>query len=367
MKSNKSPGSDGFTSEFFKMFWKLLGTFVVRSINYGYLTNNLSITQRHGIITCLPKGDKPKQFLKNWRPISLLNTVYKIASGIIATRIKKHLDKIIHSDQTGFIKGRNISENIRTIYDIMQYTEEENIPGLLLLIDFEKAFDSISWSFIQKSLQFFKFGNSIQKWVKLFYTNITAAVNQGGHISETFFLHRGCRQGDPLSPYLFLICAEILAILIRNNKNIKGIEVLDKEYKITMLADDTSLILDGSAQSLQLSLKTLKYFAKISGLHINYSKTQVIWIGSMKHSNHILDVGVDLEWGKSAFRLLGIDFDVDLQKIGDLNFKQKFEKIKKNYDKLESQKSHPTRAFNGVENPSSTTIKPHFCFTSKSF
>ena len=128
MKSNKSPGSDGFTSEFFKVFWKYLGIFVVRSINYGYFVNSLSITQRHGIITCLPKGDKPKHFLKNWRPISLLNTVYKIASGSIANRVKTYLDKIINPDQTGFIKGRNLAENIRTIYDIMQYTEDENIP-----------------------------------------------------------------------------------------------------------------------------------------------------------------------------------------------------------------------------------------------
>ena len=86
--------------------------------------------------------------MKNWRPISLLNTVYKIASGSIANRVKTYLDKIINPDQTGFIKGRNLAENIRTIYDIMQYTEDENIPGFLLLIDFEKAFDSVSWSFI---------------------------------------------------------------------------------------------------------------------------------------------------------------------------------------------------------------------------
>ena len=231
MKSNKSPGSVGFTSEFLKVFWKYLGIFVVRSINYGYFVNSLSITQRHGIITCLPKGDKPKHFLKNWRPISLLNTVYKIASGSIANRVKTYLDKIINPDQTGFIKGRNLAENIRTIYDIMQYTEDENIPGLLLLIDFEKAFDSVSWSFIQKSLQFFNFGTSIQKWVRLFYTNCTSAVNQCGHMSESFTLYRGCRQGDPLSPYLFLICAEILAILIRRNSDIKGINLVDKKKK----------------------------------------------------------------------------------------------------------------------------------------
>ena len=92
----------------------------------------------------MPKGDKPRHFLKNWRPISLLNTVYKVASESIAARLKSVLDKLIHPDQTGFIAGRYFGENSRLIYDIMGYTEEEKIPGFLLLIDFEKAFDSLS-------------------------------------------------------------------------------------------------------------------------------------------------------------------------------------------------------------------------------
>ena len=92
----------------------------------------------------MPKGNKPRHFLKNWRPISLLNTVYKIGSAAIANRFKSVLDKLINFDQTGFISGRYIGENIRLIYDILQYTDEHEIPGLLLLIDFKKAFDSIS-------------------------------------------------------------------------------------------------------------------------------------------------------------------------------------------------------------------------------
>ena len=80
MKNMRSPGSDGFTTEFFKVFWKDLGHFVVRSINYAYDVGELSVTQKQGIITCLPKEDKPRHYLKNWRPISLLNIVYKIAS-----------------------------------------------------------------------------------------------------------------------------------------------------------------------------------------------------------------------------------------------------------------------------------------------
>jgi len=126
------------------MFWKKIGAFVVRSLNEAFNCGNLSITQTQGIITCIPKGDKSRLFIQNWRPITLLNTVYKIASGVIANRFKLFMDKLIHNDQTGFIKGRYIGENTRLIYDILHYTEENEIPGLLLLIDFEKAFDSLS-------------------------------------------------------------------------------------------------------------------------------------------------------------------------------------------------------------------------------
>ena len=139
MKNNKSPGTSGFTVDFYNVFWKQLGNFVLRSINYGFLQVELSITQKNGLIVCIPKENKSRNVLKNWRPITLLNTIYKIASGSIASRIKTVLDKLISTDQTGFIKGRYIGENTRLVYDLLQFTEENNIPGLLLLIDFEKA------------------------------------------------------------------------------------------------------------------------------------------------------------------------------------------------------------------------------------
>ena len=141
MKNNKSPGSDGYTAEFFKMFWSDIGDFIIRSINNGYKQTILSITQRQGIITCLPKGNKPKQFLKNWRPITLLNITYKIASGCIAQRLRSVLGSIISEEQTGFLSDRFLGENIRTVYDIMNFTEHHNIPGMIFLIDFEKAFN----------------------------------------------------------------------------------------------------------------------------------------------------------------------------------------------------------------------------------
>ena len=178
MKSDKSPGISRLTAEFFKVFWKRLGHFVLRSINAGFNNKELSltVTQHQGIITCIPKENKPKNFLKNWRPLTLLDVVYKIASGAIANRLKQVLDIIICKDQTRFIKGRYIGENTHLIYDLMNYTEQNNIPGLLLLTDFEKAFDSLSWSFIQKVLKFLNFGPSICRRIETFYSNITSSV-----------------------------------------------------------------------------------------------------------------------------------------------------------------------------------------------
>ena len=239
MKNNRSPGSDGFSADFFKVFWGKLGHFVIRAINFGYMNGELSITQKEGIVICIPKENKSRTDLKNYRPITLLNCVYKIASSVIANRIKQVLPKLINEDQTGFIAGRYMGENSRQIYDIMQYAEENNIPGLLLLIDFEKAFDSLSWKFIHEVLTLFNFGNSLITWISVLYKNAQLCVNIGGNLSTFFSIQRGCRQGDPISPYIFILCAEILALKIRNNIRIKGIKIKKTEFKFSQYADDS--------------------------------------------------------------------------------------------------------------------------------
>ena len=205
MKNNKSPGQDGFTVEFFKFFFNDIGHFLVRSINEGFSKQCLSVTQRQGVIICLPKEGKPKQFVKNWRPISLLNVSYKIASSAIAARIKQVLHLIINEDQKGFLKGRYIGDNIRKIYDLLVHTEKEHIPGLLLTIDFAKAFDSVSWSFLHKALKFFNFGPDLRQWICTLYKNASSCVSLNGQYSNRFEIERGVRQVDPVSPYLFLI------------------------------------------------------------------------------------------------------------------------------------------------------------------
>ena len=171
-------------------------------------------------------------------------------------------------------------------------------------------------------------GNLFKNGLKRFITTLNLQSIREGIYLSFFRIERGCRQGDPLSPYLFILCAEIMAIKIRENPKIKGIKVLHSEHEISQFADDTSVILDGSEESLNETLLELEWFKKISGLKINFSKTQVIWIGSKKYSSDRLCENWNLSWGKTTFTVLGINFDVDISKITKINYEKYLKKMK---------------------------------------
>ena len=145
--------------QIFISYWNNVADCLVNSINYTYQVRQFSVSQRRGIIKVIPKKDPDPCLAKNWRPITLLNTNYKIAAKAIANRLKIVIPKIVNNDQTGFIKGRFIGENIRLIEGIINYTATQNIPGQLLFLDFEKAFDTVERSFIWKTLESFNFGS----------------------------------------------------------------------------------------------------------------------------------------------------------------------------------------------------------------
>ena len=172
----KCPGSDGLSVEFYLHFWSLLGEEMTQSFNYAFQRGQMNITQKQGIIKVIPKKKKDKSYLENWRPLTLLNVDYKIATKTMAHRIATVLPKLINEDQTDYVKGRYIGQNIRLIQDIMKVTESENIPGTALFIDFKKAFDTLDWNFVFKTLEAFNFSPEIQQWLKPF-TQIVPVVS----------------------------------------------------------------------------------------------------------------------------------------------------------------------------------------------
>ena len=309
-----------FLLTFIKKNWRDFKHLVLRAINVGFKKGCMSTTMKQCIINCLPKPGKPRNFLKNWRPISLLNVTYKLASAALAARLKKVLPKIISNTQTGFLQDRFIGETTRLVYDLMCYTEQKKINGIIMLIDFEKAFDSISWNFLIEVLTFFNFSEDTISKILTLNNNILASVQQCGFLSEFFEIQRGCRQGDPIAPYEFILVAQILYLMITFNKNIKGITIDGIEYKLSQFADDTTTILDGTQASLQAALNTLEVFGTYSGLKINKDKTKIIWIGNKKHSKIKLNTTPELHWGSTDFVLLGISFSVDLASMIELNY-----------------------------------------------
>lgn len=303
-KNNKSPGSDGLTAEFYKFFWIDIRKFIMESFEYSFETGSLSVDQRSGILTLIPKKDKDRTFLANWRPLSILNFDYKLLAKIIAHRMKTYLPKLIDPDQTGYVNNRYIGENLRLIADIILYTNLKNHPGLLLLVDFEKAFDTIEWNYIQKALTSFNFGEKFKRWISILYTDISSFVVNNGYKSDPFKIHRGVRQGCPLSPFLFILASELLAIAIRENEKINGIKIGEVEIKISQLADDTTCFFEDEL-SAKFALNIFKKFEKCSGLKVNLTKTEAVWIGRNKYDN---DGSLPIKWTRQ-FKTLGLSFN----------------------------------------------------------
>jgi hypothetical protein len=323
LPNNKSPGSDGLQINFYKAFWPKIKNLVCESILAAVSEKKMSIEQRRGILTLIPKKDKDIRELKNWRPISLLNSDYKIFAKAIATRLQKVLPYIINTDQSGCIKGRSAHNNILSTIDIIKHVNTNKLPGFLAFIDYEKAFDSINWSFTFKCLDKFNFRKYFIECIRTMYNDITIAVSNSGFLTEFFAPSRGIRQGCPVSANIFVIVAEFLANAIRKSKKIRGIFIGNKQYKITQYADDTCLYLS-DIESLKAVFTILAEFTKSSGLKVNRDKSEALGIGASSNFRH-KDIGI--KWPETSIKRLEIYINNDYEKIVLDNYKERLDKV----------------------------------------
>ena len=182
--------------------------------------------------------------IEDYRPITLLNVDFKICTKALAMRLKNILPNIIHPDQTAFIKDRYIGETVRTVIEVLFYSKLKNIKGSVVSVDFKKAFDSLNHPFLFEVLKIFNFGERFSNYIHVLYNDIESCVMNNRVSTGYFKIERGVRQGDPLSPYLFVLAIETLAIHVRNNPKITGIKLnVNEELKLAMYADDVTFYL----------------------------------------------------------------------------------------------------------------------------
>ena len=325
LNNGSSPGPDGLTAEFYKRFWPIVGKTVVDSFNESFKDGHLSFTQSSALLTLLHKGKElPKNKLNNWRPISLTNTDYKILAKCLANRVSKVIDNIVAEDQVGYIKGRNVSTSLRTIDDIINFYNLKKRPGIILALDFQKAFDSISKQFMIGAFKKFGFGTDMLQWIKVVFADTKSNIIYNGWTSESFNVTNGIRQGCPFSPLAFIIGVELLAIRLRESKEIQGLNIdVQNIIKTLLYADDITVFLK-DVNDVKATIAVLKEFSQISALYLNLSKSEAMGIGISKGIRH--DLGV--KW-VNEIKVLGIYFKNDKSASeNDKNWTERVAKIK---------------------------------------
>lgn len=170
---------------------------------------------KQGVITLLPKPGKDKRYIDNLRPIALLNVDYKLFTMVFANRLKTDIKQIVSETQSGFIRNRSIHNNIRLVLDLIDYNYLIEDKGFILFLDFYKAFDSVEYSFIMKSLEYFGFGVKFIKVINMMYKDINSSVSLPLGTTRRFEVKRGIRQGCSCSPLLFILVAELLAVFLK--------------------------------------------------------------------------------------------------------------------------------------------------------
>ena len=323
MCRNKSPGPDGLSVEFYCKFWDLIGPILLDVFNTCYADSNLCDSMKTSNTRLVfKKGDRKN--LKNWRPISLLNVDYKICSKALSLRLSLVLESIVTPDQTCSVPGRSISSNLVMLRDMLDYIDRTNEPGILVSLDQEKAFDRVDRTFLMNLLQHFGFGLSFCKWISTLYHEANMQIMVNGWLSRKIDLQRGVRQGDSLSPMLYILCVEVLAAKIRNTPEIEGFLLpgaRGKCFTVGQYADDTTSFLR-NLRSLRAMLDAVSLYERGSGAKLNRSKSEAMWVGAFRSRD---DQPLGLTW-VNKMKILGVFFGVDVQRD---NWEPKLSKLDK--------------------------------------
>jgi len=306
---NKAPGLDGLPTDFLKFFWRHLGPILLELFNECFILGCLPSSSRKSVLSLLfKKGDR--SLLSNWRPLSLICSDAKLLCKVLALRLKRVIPTLVHTNQAGFIRGRLIHDHILSAQLAITFAKANGISGALLLLDQEKAFDRVNWRYRDAVLQRFGFGPNFLRWISVIHTNISSSVQINGFLSPSFIIHRGTRQGDPLSPSLFALLEEPFACALRSSETFSGLVLGSCTLKLLQYADDKLFGLSCPNDYLQLK-SLLNLYSAASGAKINDNKSELIALNFGITKFDWSSVPAKIVYENETTRYLGIQIGVN--------------------------------------------------------
>ena len=292
MNGDKAPRPNGFTLAFWKNCWEFVKENILEMFKEFYEQNVFLKSLNNTFFVLLPKKGETED-LRDFRPISLLRGLYKLLAKVLANRLKKVIGKVVSPDQNVFVKGRQILDVSLIANEVIDVWQKMSEKGLIYKLDIEKAYDSINWLFLMKVMQKMGFGPKWLSWMWwcISTTKYSIMVNEvpAGFFSSS----KGLRQGDPLSPYLFVMGMEVLSVLIRRVMEggfISGCNIKRGRGRVVhithlLFVDDTTIFCEAKNEHLSNLSWILFWFEAASRLRINLAKSEIILVGEVEEVN----------------------------------------------------------------------------------
>jgi len=306
---DKAPGPDGFTGKFYKVCWQIIKLDIMAAISAVWSRKFANFELLNSaFVTLLPKKEDASS-VKDFRPISLVHSFAKLVTKILANRLAGFLNQLVSPNQSAIIKGRFILDNFMLVHHTTKFLHQQKQARILLKLDINKAFDSVSWPFLLEVLNRLGFGPIWCDIISGLLCTSSTQILLNGSPGEKIYHQRGLRQGDPLSPMLFILVMDVLCHLIRKAVDERMLQPLSRralQHRISLYADDVVLFLRPSASDIEITLDILQLFGKASGLTTNLQISNVVPIQCTEDDKVFLQESLPCQISEFACKYLGV-------------------------------------------------------------